>query len=221
MKPLPVSVLHVKGSKPQSSIIPAKELRRYVQDNATLQDLEQEITRLQQAAEEGLSNAYQHAAQIREQARIQGQQEGEHWAEQARDQAINDSVVWLVDESNLEHTIANRLEEHIRCLAAQALAEFADGQDPAELLVRRLVRKVPEMLRDGQLQLRVHAWVLAKVQLAFQDQPRVKISADDALTPGQAVLENDLVTVMIDLDTHLSVLLERLKGTGHTSTSTS
>lgn len=207
-----IPLLHITGVHLQGTIIPAAELTRCTQALETLQAAQHKARALKEEAQEALVNAQNEAELIRQQARLEGQKEGEQWIEKARTQAINETVTWLVEEDDLELTIANRLEEHIRSLASQALLEFAGKQDPAELLVRRLARKVPETIREGQaLQIKVHAWDLATVQAAFHDQTRIQVSADDKLTPGQAILENDLVTVRIDLDAHLNVLIQRLK----------
>lgn len=218
MKTKPIALVRIQGAVSQGAVIAAEELAHHMSTSNVLLQAKREAEALRLQAKNTLAEAKKQSAHIRQQARLQGQQEAEEFVEEARTKAVSDTIRWLVAEDDMEQVIANRLEKRIRSIAVQALLEFARKQEPVELLVQRLTHKIPEILQAEQkLQLRVHPWNLSIVQGAFYDELQVRISTDDTLSSGQAVLENDLMMIMIDLDAHLNVLVERLLNTSQTA----
>lgn len=209
MKTSPIPLVRVHTPKPQKAVISAAELDFHIAASQRLLSTQQKAQAMEQQALEIISTAEHEAEKIRQDAYIESQAQAAQHIETARYKAIEEAVDWLEAESNIELGIANRLEERIRSLAVSALFEFSGKQDQAELSVRRLSRKIPEMIRNDRLRLRVHPLSFSVVQHAFQET-HVTVSADETLAMGQAELESDLVRIKLDVDAHLNILIARL-----------
>lgn len=208
-----IPLLYLEGIAPQENIIPAVELSRYIAASELLEEARRDANAMRDDAEQLIIQAQQESPTLYQQTRITQQQEGMQRVDAARDENIINTIHWLIEEIERESAMTHHLEERIRLLAAHALSEFAGKQEHAELLVRRIARTIPEIVNEGQLRLYVAPIHRAAVHTALCGDKRVTVYADPTITTEHARLENDLVSIVMSLATHLSILIERLKQT--------
>ncbi|WP_179958299.1 hypothetical protein [Chitinimonas arctica] len=144
-------------------------------------------------------------------SRDEGLRQAAKEVEQAKRDAIEDAVEWLVQEQQLERHIVVRLEKEIRALAAQAFAELVGGLDAGELLLQQLGKYVSDSINEGKLELRVNPVHWARAIDTFAAEPRILVIPDKSLTIKQAILNSAYVQIQLDLDRHLQLLVDRLK----------
>jgi flagellar biosynthesis/type III secretory pathway protein FliH len=126
-------------------------------------------------------------------------------------QAIEESVVWLVDEQKMEAHIAATLQAKAVQWAADTLREWGGELDWDELIavrIRELSRQQPD---SGVLVLSCHPGSVSRIQELLGDELPLRIDVKTELEPGHAILENSLVRIDIDLKQQLELLAARLK----------
>lgn len=215
MTGLRIPITCLPGPVPPGPLIPAGELARYFDASQVLMKANDEATCLFRQAQEALAEAEQDGVRIRERARRQGIAEAESKIAAIRVTTVDQTVDWLIAERELEVAIAGHLDTHIRALLAQALEEFIGELDGADLILRRLRKRIPQLIADEPFTIRVPPEQIQAVEQAFADQPHMRVTADEGLRPGQAVLETRLVTLNIDLDVHLQSIVSRLRASGN------
>ena len=210
--PLHISLHTLPGPIPETPIMRATDLR-------LRQELAMALDELQRAAQAN-ANALQHEAEAQlEHARHEAEallatahHEAHTLRRQAYDKAIAEAVQCLCCEQDMEQLIARELTQRWRALTAQVLEELLGQFDQNELLLRRVERKVAELLPKGSLLLSVAPCALASATRMWADTPEVSVTADATLASGEAWLDNGLVRLHLDTPTHQARLLEQLAG---------
>ena len=211
--PLNISLLTLPGPLPEAPLIRAAEVKRRADHAAALDALhhaaQARADALQHEAEARLQQAQREAEALLATA----QQEAQALRRQAYDKAINEAVQWLCCEQDMEQLIARELTRRWRTLTAQVLEELLGQYDQNELLLRRVERKVAELLPRGSLTLSVAPSALASATRTWAETPEVCIRADASLLAGEAWLDNGLVRIHLDTPAHQASLLAQLAGT--------
>ncbi|PHV11500.1 hypothetical protein [Chitinimonas sp. BJB300] len=211
MNPLQLPLHKVLGPCPTGPIIRAATLAPRITGAEILSAAHTKAERLQHAAEAVLAQAQAEAARIRENAYSLAAEEGAVLAQQACDKAVADTVQWLCDEQALEQVIARQLVARWRPLMATVLGEMLDKVDQTELLLRRIERKVQELLPHGAVSLYVAPLAVASTRTTFMDTPTITVLPDETLAAGQARLDNGLVRIHLDLPAQQQFLLAQLR----------
>lgn len=212
MNPLQLPVRTLPGARPAGPHLPAATLRRHLDGADVVATAHAAATQLRLEAEAVLAQAQREAEAIHTQALHEAAEERTTLGQQARDQAVADSLQWLCEEQQLEQELARQLAQRWRSLTANVLEELLTKNDQTEMLLHRLQRKVAELLPQGRLALQVAPAELDATRRAFAAAAAVAVSADAALAAGQAVLDNGLVRIHLDLPAYQRWLLEQLAG---------
>jgi flagellar biosynthesis/type III secretory pathway protein FliH len=130
--------------------------------------------------------------------------------EQTRIQAIQETIQWLVPAQQLESALANHLAKQAAQWAVEALKQLVDTVDQPRLLLRRLHASIRELQPHGRLTLRVHPTQVEALQQSLSKNDLVIVVADQQLEPLQALLESPLVVIKLDLEQHITLLIEQL-----------
>ncbi|PRP69728.1 hypothetical protein BUE93_13615 [Chromobacterium amazonense] len=210
--PLNLAVATLPGPLPTGCVIRAAELE-------TRRDLAGALERLHAAAREDAEALRLQAQAELEQARREAEalreaawQDAAAIRRQARDEAVDEAVQWLCCEQEMEQLIARELAQRWRTLTARVLEELLGQSDQNQLLLRRVERKVAELLPRGRVTLCVAPSALAVAARAWASAPEVKVMADSGLASGQARLDNGLVRIHLDEPAHQARVLQQLAG---------
>lgn len=219
-----ISVTELAGDAPLGPVIPARQFVQYVSETARLgaarrrsaQALWRARRLLVHARQEARARAVAQAdALLREAsaaaARI---------AHDARLEGLNQTVAWLVEESQLEQIVAAGLEGRCRELVCAALRAYAAEMPADQLIANHVVDRLGEIGSHGRLNLRVSPPLRDAVarrvaqHIAQSTRPEIKLQvvADASLNEKLAVLDSPYVQVRVDLDAHLQALLSQLAG---------
>ena len=123
----------------------------------------------------------------------------------AEQQAIEDSVTWLVQQSDIESQLIDGAREQIRQQVRAVVEQWAVEQDVSQFLIKRLTDQVCQQTKKQSLNVKVSRERFAEVEAVLGDQVTVKI--DPNLNDTQAELESKSLIVRIDLQQQLEVLL--------------
>jgi hypothetical protein len=130
--------------------------------------------------------------------------------EQTRSQAIQETIQWLVPENQLEIALANHLAQQAAQWAVEVLKQLVGEVEQPQLLVQQLHASIHELQEHGMLTLRAHPHQVTGLQQLLSENVRVTVVADPQLEPLQALLESPLVVIKLDLDRHMTLLIEQL-----------
>ncbi|MFP3587713.1 hypothetical protein SCB29_29220 [Paraburkholderia sp. SIMBA_055] len=137
-------------------------------------------------------------------------------ADEARLNAVGETVTWLVAESALERSVAGRLEQRFRDLLGSALKAYAAAEPSENLIANQVARHLEELAGHGKLTLRVAAErvepVAARIDQLTQQKMNLEVVAEATLSDAQAVLDSPYVHIRVDLERHLDEILGRLAG---------
>lgn len=142
--------------------------------------------------------------------RKRGQAQTTQLLEQTRAQAIQETIQWLVPAEQLERALADHLAQQAAHWAVEAFKQLLDAVEQPRLLEQQLHASIRELQPHGSLMLRVHPNQLEGLQQSLCENGRVTVVADQHLQPLQAVLESPLVVIKLDLEQHVTLLIEQL-----------
>ncbi|MCU1748812.1 hypothetical protein [Pseudomonas sp. 6D_7.1_Bac1] len=211
MSALNIPCVYLSGATPHSAIIPAVELADYFNTTSMLVKAREEAEAIRQQARASLADAQRDAQQIRDEAHHQGLADAASELASLRTTLIDETLEWLVAETELETTIAQHLDTRLRVLVGAVLEEFIGEQDATELIIRRVQQRLMHFLSDEAITLRVSTSSETTAKDTFSSYSQVRVITDSALKNTQALLETHLFTLQIDLDLHLQSLLSRLR----------
>ncbi|MGF1740032.1 hypothetical protein L4C34_02915 [Vibrio profundum] len=212
MNPFKLSVSHLQECNYVGDIISREELEQLENAQTILDDAKRKAEQIRAIAESELNTTRSDIQQMIQQAKVKAEKDAVLIAQEATDQAIADTIQWVVDEMSLEQRVAANMNERIRSLVAQAVTQYSAQQDVSEILVRRLSRPIEEQLSQGKVQLKVNSQVLPFIELKLSKVNGLELIADDSLSERQACLETMLVRMDLDLDRHLHSVLDNLVG---------
>lgn len=204
-------------------IISADSLSAYSAAYDVLAEATELAHKLQRQAEALLADARNEAVLIASEAQKRGEEEAQRLLDEARkelhqemDQALQQNLLqamqWLVDVSHLEQAIVQRLEQRIREYIAPIFKAAINDQDQVALLVKRISTYLPELISRDSLNLQVHPEVHVQIQKQFVDEQRIQVINNAELASGQAILDNGLLQIKIDLAQHSQQLYRLLAG---------
>lgn len=197
---------------PPQGVLRASELASMRSLARAIDMAQQQLTALQMEVER-----LQHEAEVRQQrwqqqavARIRAECAALRQA--ARDTAVAETVQWMQAEMTLEQQVARQMMVRWRPILAAGLQELLGKQDQVSWLLQQLEQQIPSLLSRDRLSLSVSPDQADQIRDALADQPQIKVEADVGLQPGQAVLDNGLVRVTLDVPAQLAWLLQELAG---------
>ncbi|QAU24828.1 protein EsaK [Dyella sp. M7H15-1] len=208
--PLRLDLFMLPGELPAGVRISAATLAERKACADLIAKAHDEAQRIHADAAALLEQARQDADAIRQDAHRQAAQEIEALRREAQQAGAAEAVQWLCAEQNLEQAIAREVSLRWRHLTAQVLKETIGKHDQTELLMRRIERKVGELLPHGQIALHVTPSALAAARHSFAETTSITVIADEQLTEGQARLESHLLHVHVDLSVLQHELLAQL-----------
>lgn len=211
MSALNIPCLYLSGAAPLTAIIPAVELADYFNATSILLKAHEEAEAILQQARASLANAQHDAKQIRVKAHHQGIADAASELASLRTTLIDETLDWLVAETELETTIAQHLDTRLRALVGAVLEEFIGEQDATALIIRRVQQRLMHFLSDEAVTLRISTSSETKAKAIFSSYSQVHVIADTSLQDTQALLETHFFTLRVDLDLHLQSLLSRLR----------
>lgn len=211
MTQLTIPCIYLPGSSPHTQFIPSVELQEHFSAASALAQAREACEALHQQANLALEQAREEAEQIRQQAYQQGMlKAAQAWAEQHQ-ALIDQTLEWHVSTTQLEATLAQNMDTHIRNLVAVVLEEFVGEQHAADLMVRRVQQRLGRFLDEGSITLHVSQTCVSMAREHFGANPQVRVVSCSSLKQAQAQVQTPLFTLHIDLDSHLDSLLSRLR----------
>ncbi|MCD9119837.1 hypothetical protein [Cupriavidus sp. UGS-1] len=207
MNPFGLTITAVRGELPVGGIVPAAMLDQYIDAAAALRRNRSRAAAVLLASRRHRARARLQAEQILVEATAEGERRADAAARAAHDAICEDVLRWLVHENELEAVIAERLELRCRIVIADAVASFAGEAERAALIAQRVAARWRELSSHGAFTLRLCPDDVEAVAARLPAEPGFTISAEPALTSGQALVDSPYVQLRIDLDRHLAVLL--------------
>ena len=205
-----VPITRIPGLVPFGPLILSADIARCIDASATVDRARHEANSLLEQAGEVVAQARRDADDIRTEARREGLADAVSEMEAMRKTLVSETVNWLVTETDLELLVAERVDASVRTLIAQVLQEFAEEQDSTEILLRRVSARLPNLLGDAVLTLKVPTSALKMARSTFERDHRLRVIADASLPDKRAVLESPFLTLQMDIDAHLAILLSSL-----------
>ncbi|MCC7006996.1 MAG: hypothetical protein IT497_10205 [Ottowia sp.] len=200
------------GTLPAEEVIRSNTLQPYLEAQDVLSQAHEEAQEITQQATSLLADTQAQVKTIQAQAKEAGLKDAHIAIDQACQEAVANTIQWLVKTQELEQSVVNRLENRIRNYLAQIFSEFSRSQDQIELVLHRISKHLPEFIAQGRLTLRLNAPTRARIEatLGSARAARIHIITDHTLQPGQAILDGELVRVVIDVEQHGQALLKLL-----------
>ncbi|CAI8807416.1 hypothetical protein [Pseudomonas zeae] len=211
MNLLTIPCIHLPGSCPHARVIPALELQEHFQAAAALTRAQEACKDLHDQARLVLEQAQNQAENIRQEAYQQGLQDAAQTLAAQQQSLVEETLDWHVSQARLEATLAQHLDTRIRAMVAAVLEEFIGEQVAADLIVKRVQRRLSDVLSAGTVTLHVSDSCQPQACEELGAYPHVRIVTCTSLQPRQARVQTPLFTLHIDLDKHLNSLLSRLR----------
>ncbi|WP_133407974.1 type III secretion protein [Parashewanella tropica] len=190
----------------ESRLVTAESLQQSVE----LQDMERQVKeRIQDALQQAHQQREQARAeseQLLKQAELQAQENLEQWQQQAQESVIAEVVQWVKDEAEFTEQLLHDLQPKIAEQIQRVITQWAGEQENTTLIAQRLTQEVVEKVGEGVLTLSVSAEDEPKLSELLSDTFTIKV--DPHLGAGCAELHSKALTARIDLEQHLSTLLE-------------
>ncbi|QGY32129.1 hypothetical protein [Pantoea cypripedii] len=210
MSRLRIKVESLPLSAPAGLLIRANELAQYQEAQDIIQQAHEQAARIKQEADDLLCRIQQQRDEACEAAREEGlvqlKEEEANW----RQQAVAETVQWLLDEHELECNVIRRLEPRLRSMMTQVFKQFYQQQDGSRLLMDRLRSAIDSLLTEDSATLHVCPAQWDTLQHAFAAWPGLKVKSNPELTIGQATLSSPMVTLQLDLEEQLNAMLSCL-----------
>ena len=211
--PLNLNITKLPGVLPRTPVISIFELAERQQCASACSEIldaaKKDAQALRTEAENVLEKAHQEAGVVLSQAR----HEAQRLRIQTEQETIASAVQWLCAEQDIERKIASELNHRWRALTAQVLQELLGQSDQKELLLRRVERKVAELLPVGRVTLFVAPQVQDDASQLWSEISGVIVRADPSLSEGQALLDNGLVRIHLNTQEYQHQLLAQLSET--------
>lgn len=197
---IPVSIL-------PSSVIPADYFEYF--DTQT-QQLRESIRQTKQAADVMITDAEIRSGEIVSEAKEQIKE----MYIKGRQQAINDSVEWLCDVSEMEKYLADRLSERWQQATHDVLYELFGKSDRTTMLLTQILGRIKELTLQGYIVLSVSSADFEHISNAVSKEgvEKIRINMSPELVPGKAYLDNGVVRIHFDITEYLAAVLGRLAG---------
>lgn len=201
----------IAADVPAESIISAAQLNAMRQQQAATTSLEEKIqqayAQLDVDIQQRTSQAEEQIAQMKAAAEVDIAQ---HKAAQC-DQAVREAVRWLCDEQQLEQMIARELNQRWCTYTANALESLFQQSDQTALLLQRIEQEVNDVMFNERVTLSTAAAEYPALAEAWRDVDFITVKRDPQLVPGQAILDNGLVRIHLDLPGQQSEILSQLR----------
>lgn len=207
MNPFGIVVTRIHGDIPVGGVIPALQLDQYVSVAAVVEHARARAAAVLRRARRRRAELAEAAAQRLEAARIEGEARAEAAARAAHDATCRDVVTWLVNERELEASVAERMAERLRAWVGETVAEFAGQADRTALVAARIEAHIRQLSAHGMFTVRVCPAEFDAIAGRLPRDVRFELILDPSLHPGQALLDSPFVQLRIDLERHLRELL--------------
>ena len=204
MSPFSISVFHCELER-TGNTVSKRQIDSEIRTNRRESRLRERVAKILRQARAGREHAHQQADEIIRSAQEKAQSLESSWRAKAEQQAIEDSVTWLVKESDIESQLIDGAREQIRQQVRAVVEQWAVEQDVSQFLIKRLTDQVCQQTKKQSLNVKVSRERFAEVEAVLGDQVTVKI--DPNLNDTQAELESKSLIVRIDLQQQLDVLL--------------
>ena len=211
MTKLTIPVRKLAVTAPCAGLIPASELADYLKAGDIIAKAQGRAAQLRRSAQKHLSSVVQQCADAREKARQEALAKVEQETPALRQQAVANTIQWLVAEHELESNIVQRLEPRLRSLMAQVTEEFFRQQDSTRLLMDRLRPALDRLLNEDAATLQVNPQQWEALHQSFAAYPSLRVQSCDHIAEGQAILITPLIYMSLDLEEQLDSRLSRLK----------
>ena len=199
------------GDTPVGKIISSTTLEMHIKAHDVLVKAHEQAQTMMSEAQSLIDAAQIESQAIRLQAKQEAIEAGKQEIAQAIETSITQTISWLAQHNATEQMVIRKLEKRIRDYFTDAFVAFFAGCDRVELLINRLLERLPEFIEEQQLTLRVHPVAKNKIAHQLADDHRIRILSDDALQPGQACLQSDLVEINIDIEQSAQVMQQALQ----------
>lgn len=199
------------GDAPIGKIISSTTLEMHIKAHDVLAKAHEQAQAMMSEAQSLIDAAHIESQTIRLQAEREGIEAGKQEIAQAIETSITQTISWLAKHNAMEQMVIHKLEKRIRDYFTHAFVAFFAGCDRIELLMNRLLERLPEFIEEQRLTLRVHPEAKNKVAHQLADDHRIRILSDDALLPAQACLQSDWVEINIDIEQSAQVMQRALQ----------
>lgn len=199
------------GDTPVGKIISSTTLEMHIKAHDVLVKAHEQAQTMMSEAQSLIDAAHIESQAIRLQAKQEAIEAGKQEIAQAIETSITQTISWLVQHNATEQMVIRKLEKRIRDYFTDAFVAFFAGCDRVELLINRLLERLPEFIEEQRLTLRVHPVAKNKIAHQLADDHRIRILSDDALQPGQACLQSDWVEINIDIEQSAHVMQQALQ----------
>lgn len=199
------------GDTPIGKVISSATLEMHKKADDVLVKAHEQVQAMMSEAQSLVDAAHLESQTIRQQAKEEAIAAGQQEITQAIASSISETISWLAQHNAMEQMIVRKLEKRIRDYFTDAFLAFFAGCDRVELLMHRLLERLPEFIEEQRLTLRLHPAATSKIAPELADDHRIRILCDDALQPGQACLQSDWVEINIDVEQSAHVMQQALQ----------
>jgi F0F1-type ATP synthase membrane subunit b/b' len=204
MSPFSISVFHCELER-KGNTISKQQIESANRANQRESRLRERVARILRHARAEREKAHQQADEIIQSAQEKAQDLESTWKAQAEQQAVEDSLTWLVKQSDIESQLIDGAREKIRQQVRGVVEQWAVEQDVSQFLIKRLTDQVCQQAKQQNLSVKVSREKFAEIEASLGD--RVTVKVDPNLQDTQAELESKSLVVRIDLKQQLDLLL--------------
>ncbi|NRF25946.1 type III secretion protein [Vibrio coralliilyticus] len=215
MKPFAISVTHCDLDK-SGDTVSKQQIESAIRRTHCETNARQRIAAIIRQARQKRDEAHHQAERILQAAHQNAEQLESTWREQAQQQAIKESVSWLVEQGELERSLIENLKGRIRQQVRNVIEQWSTEQDISQFLVKRIGDQIATQTTKQSLTLFVPQEHYSTMEQEFGEHLNVQIKTE--LNRAQAELSSNSLVVRIDLDQQLRTLLDSFSHPSQQST---
>ncbi|WNN43895.1 FliH/SctL family protein [Winslowiella toletana] len=208
---LTIPVTRLTVAAPAGTLIHASQLAEFLAAEDIIAAAQAQAEQILQRAELDAEHLQQYCDKAQEAARQEGLMQVEEEAPALRQQAVADTIQWLIETHEVERRVVEQLEVRLRRIMVQVFEEFYGQQNDARLLMAHLHRHIDALLDEATGTLHVNESQYDELRQAFVTHPQLRVKPDARLQPGEARLNTSLVSLYLNLDEQLQSILSRLE----------
>ncbi|MGL4858757.1 MAG: hypothetical protein ACRC5A_03285 [Enterobacteriaceae bacterium] len=205
MIPYLVNIRRIDLESHGDVLIPVEELQQSLQQKQQENLSRQRIAQVVKRVRRKIVLNRQKRQQIIEQTQQQAEEQLSQWQREAQADAVAETLFWHVQEAELTAQVVDKIQKTICRQIWKVLSEWALEQNPAPYLINRLTKLISENSKLGALTLLVAPQDYGEMYKQFGRH--MMVERNPLLGPFQAELVSSTLTIKLDLEEHLGLLL--------------
>ncbi|MGC0154947.1 type III secretion system stator protein SctL [Chromobacterium vaccinii] len=203
-------IAKLPGNATFGPIIPADDLASYINGGEIVAQAQAQAKQILEAAEREAEQLHELCEQALEAAWQNGLEKVARETPALRQQAVADTVEWLLDQRDLEQAIIERLEGRLLGILVSVFEECYGRQSESRLLASLLRDRIGLLPGGEEGTLHVCPEQHEELRQALISCSWLRIEADADIASGKALLQTPLVILSLDLDEQFNWAISRL-----------